>query len=394
MRKTKLLVLTMLSSMVITGCGAKAQFNDVTVKDPLTDAEQAVVLIKIQNALKENLSGYTMKSNGFRKTAINDDTENAVNTVTLFDGYYVHGEQTVKTESKSNGLIRKDEDKTTFDAFQLNDKYVALYSVDEEGEVEVDIDEGKGEDVYAYALGVVQELAQMTAYKDAKDNIKFVSNQYNETYQPVEYGSETKVLHTIQRRQAVAEIDKDFKIKSYYSYRSNESNRDPDTLEFLKKTKLYQEDKTSVEISYKARKSNENGYADLKNEILNKYVFINAPVLKAKVGDDEIQLNKQLINRKQLGYAKTEYTYSVSFGVGVAPLNEAKAITFFVEGNINKALSEDNPENVKINVGEVNLNGKVDFAVAQNVELYVQYTVETSADKSVNSVSDVSIYLI
>ena len=132
----------------------------------------------------------------------------------------------------------------------------------------------------------------------------------------------------------------------------------------------------------------------MKNEILNKYVFVNQPTLKAKVGDDEIQLNKQLVNRKRLGYAKTEYTYSVSFNVGVAPLNENKTIILFVEGNIKKAITEDNPENVKINVSEVNLSGKVDFAVAQQVELLVQYTIETSADKAVNSASNVSIYLL
>ena len=394
MKKAKLLVLSLLSSMVLAGCGAKAQFNDVTVKEELPQAEQAVLLIRIENTLKEKLSGYTVKTSEYRKTAINEATEEDVQTVTLYDGYYVHGEQTAKTENKTQGFIVKDEDKTVFDAFQLNDKYIVSYQVDDEGEVDFDIDEGKGEDVYAYALGIVQQLGQMTAYKDAKDNIKFVSNQYNETYQPVEYGSETQVLHNIQKRQTVVEIDKEYKIKSYYEYRSNESNRDPDTLEFSKKTTVYQESKTSAEISYKTRKSNESGYADIKNEILNKYVFLNNPALKAKVGNDEIQLNKQLLNKKQLGYAKTEYTYSVEFNVGVAPLAEAKVINFFVEGNINKFTSEDNPENVKINVSDVNLSGKVDFTVAKQVELLVQYVVETSADKTVNSVSSVSVYLL
>ena len=395
MKKAKLLVLTMLSSMIITGCGAKAQFKDVTVKEQLTNAEKAVLLIRIQNALKEKLSGYTVKTSDYRKTAINDDTQETVQTVTLFDGYYVHGEQTVKTETKSNGLITKDEDKTVFDAFRLNDKYIATYQVDEKDEVTVNVNEGVGEDVYAYGLAFVNDLNQMTAYKDAKDNISFVSNQYNETYQPDQaYFAESKVLHNIEKRQTVVEIDKEYKIKSYYQYRSVESNRDPDTFEYGKKTTVYQEQKTSADISYKARKSNDNGYADMKNEILNKYVFVNQPTLKAKVGDDEIQLNKQLVNRKRLGYAKTEYTYSVSFNVGVAPLNENKTIILFVEGNIKKAITEDNPENVKINVSEVNLSGKVDFAVAQQVELLVQYTIETSADKAVNSASNVSIYLL
>ena len=112
MKKAKLLVLSLLSSMVLAGCGgAKAQFKDVTVKEALTNAEKTVLLIRIQNALKENLSDYTVKSNTHRKTAINEATEELAMTVTLYDGYYVHSEQTIKTENKSNGLIVKDEDK-------------------------------------------------------------------------------------------------------------------------------------------------------------------------------------------------------------------------------------------------------------------------------------------
>ena len=396
MKKAKLLCLSTLTALLLTGCGgAKASFKEVSVEKPLTDAETVLLLAQVKSALKTKLSGFTLKMSSFEKTDISEENYEEERSITFYDGYYVHSERSTKDELKLNGLVSKEEHKVVGDRFQYDDKYVASYSVLDGEEVTVNLNQAPAETVYENGLNTVENLFNgLEAYKDSKGDIIFVDNAYAEKYTPVEFGSETKVVHTIDKDQTVIKIDKDNLVKSYYRYSSSETNKDPATDEIGNKTALVYERKVSGEFSYKDRKSNEKGYADIKAEIQNKYAFTAAPSLRAKIKDTETNVPlKTQAQSKRLGYAKFEYFVAVEFETGVAPLDDDKVLSFYLQASIKKFGAEGDAEAVTINVSNVDLKGKVDFKVAQDVDLLIKFTVELTADKASQTVSDVSVYL-
>ena len=396
MKKSKLLCLSMLSALMLTGCGgAKASFKEVSVEKPLTDAESVLLLAQVKSNLKAKLSGFTLKASSFEKSDISEENYEEERNITFYNGYYVHSERTIKDELKLNGLVAKEEHKVVGERFQYNDKYIANYSVLDGEEVSVNLNQAPAETVYENGLATVENLFNgLAGYKDSKGNIVFIDNNYVEKYTPVEFGSETKIVHTIDKSQTVIAIDKDNLIKSYYSYASSETNKDPSTDEIGSKTALVFERKISGEFSYKARKDNEKGYSDIKAEIQNKYAFTAAPSLKAKIKDSEtnVPLNVKMDN-KRLGYAKFEFFAEVEFETGIAPLDENKVLSFYLQSSLKKFGAEGDAEAVTINITNIDLSGKIDFKVAQDVQLLIKFTVELSADKASQTVSDVSVYL-
>lgn len=395
MKKTKLLCLSLLASLMLAGCGgAKAQFKDVTMKERLTNQEQTLVLSQMRSALSNKLSSFSMKSNRVDKSAISEQTTDRESTVTFYNGNYVHAEGVTKTESKTQGLIVKDEVKNTSDYFMLKDNVVGAYSVNDD-EASWRAVPGTGNAVYEAGLELIGNVMDgLVGYKDAKDNIYFIAVNYDEDYTPVQYGADTAIVHTITKSQTVLEINKDFTIKSYYSYQSRETNQDPETSEIGKKVSLVREIKSSAEFSYKNRKDNEKGYSDIKSEMSNKYIFVGNPSLNAKVGDAQFGINSQLTTKK-VGYGKYECFAQVSFEVGKAPLNEVgKELKLYLQGNINLLGSNEANTAVNIDVTNVSFAGKVDLTQQQDVDLIVKFNLELSKDKTnPGSVSDVSVYL-
>ena len=396
MKKAKLLCLSMLAAMVLTGCGgAKASFKDNTVEKELEQAEVDLLVAQVKNNLKAKLSGYTLKTSQVDKTDISETVQESDDSFTFYDGYYVHEELVEKSEQKVNGLTIKTEDKTIKDFFKYNDDYIVTYSVKNGEEATFTPSKVKGEEVYANGLQKLMQLFNgVTGYEDSKGNRIFISNNYAENFNAVQFGNDTKVVHTINKNQTVIKVDKNNLIDSYYVYQSQETNRDPDTNEIKNKVSLVSESKTSGEFSYKTRKENSKGYSAIKEEIQNKNYWIGEPSLKAKNGDTNIAIQSDL-DSKRLSYSKYEYFSMVTFQVGAAPLNEnGKQISFTLEGSLKKFATDGDPAATVINVANVDLAGKVDMTVKQQVKLAIRFVVELTGDKTVNNVSDVAVYLL
>ena len=393
MKKAKLLCLSMLASMVLAGCGsARASFKDINVEKRMENADVALLSAQIKNELKENLSSYTLKSSSLTKTAIREVKAESTQELTLHSGNIAHYERVTKRESKREGLVEKREVKTVGDLFYYNDKYVTSYVVDDD-EVSCRLQQGKADEVYEVAIEDVLDLFKnLTAYEDSKGNRMFVANAYNENYVPVAFGTDTKVVHEITKNQALIEIDKNNRPVSYYSYQSRETNQDPDTGEIANKTSLVSEAKVSGEFSYGKRKEMKKGLGDIISQIQNNYVFVNGPVLKAKYGDTELQLAKN-ITAKQVGYSKVEYFASVEFEVGAEPLNNNNSsFRFFIEGGVKKFGAEGDATAVSADI--VTFSGdKVDLTFEHEVELMMKYTVELGSE-STPVINDVFVYIV
>lgn len=393
MKKIRFACLSMLTMMTLTGCGgAKASFKEVKYEKLLTNAETTLVLAQVKANLIANLSEYSSKQVTDAKSDVKDNHNELTVTTTLYSGGYAHLEGKTLVENKSDGLIRKQETKIVQDIFRLNDEKIANYGVVDETVV-CSIQAGQENQVYENAINSVLNLFNgLQGVKDSKENIKFVSSDLEENYVPVLYGNDTKVVHTLTKEQTVVEIDKNNKIKSYYSYSSTETNQDPDTGEIKSKDVKTNETKTSATFTYKSRKDKSGNYASIKDTILNTYNFSGNPALTAKYGEDNVNIDS-LVSSKRIGYAKYEYTAMVSFDVGAAPLNEnGKTFKFILDGKIKK-LNDNETENLSKDITAVDFSGKVDFTVVQEVELVVKYTVELTSDKTVANISDVSVFI-
>ena len=394
MKKTKLLCLSMLSAMALTGCSANASFKEVKYEKNLTAAEETIILTQVKENLLAGLASYNTKTVTNIKRDLTENHNETSTEYNLYANNYAHADGKTVTESKTDGLVRKQEIKTTSDFFRLNDDYVATYRTNDDT-ITCNIQAGNGDTVYENALnGVTTLFNNLTGVKDSKGNVKFIASDVEEDYQPVLYGNETKVVHTLTKSQKVLEIDKNNKIKSYYAYSSTETNQDPDTGEIKKKDVKTNETKTTATFTYsKNRKDKGNKYASIKDTILNTYVFTDGPALKAKYNGEDIAIGSN-VSQKRLGYSKYEYVAEVAFNVGTAPINEnGKEFNFYLTGKINKFGSEDPGQDYNIPVTSVSFPAKYDFAKKQQITMIVKYTVElTGVVDGGAKVTEVSYY--
>lgn len=292
MKKIKTLFVALSSAALLASCGAKVSFKEFTFKRVLSDDEKAALIEKVKSVTFAKINKYEYED----YSVVTKLIKNSKASYKYVYNFYKNDEMEYQCTNKQSG---KDAEKVydyeyhtnfyraLFDAENL--KYAEAYEYDQDNRYSYD-----QETLFEGELGIcaMNELegailnlmdSQMKAYEDKKGNVFFAFSKVTETNQLVNYGNSKKNFHKIQKEQRIAELNKDFTLKSTNSVISVEQNRDPDTNEFYKKTKEIQSNSQSYKFYYGEKADASAKVVELRQKAKEGYrLSTSNPTVKGK----------------------------------------------------------------------------------------------------------------
>ena len=292
MKKIKTLFVALSSAALLASCGAKVSFKEFTYKRVLSEDEKTALIEKVKSVTFAKINKYEYED----CSEITKLIKNSKSSIKYVYNYYKNNEMEWQCTNKQSG---KDAEKVydyeyhtkfysaLFDEENL--KYANAYEYDEDNRYSYDQVQ-----LYPYELGLnaMGDLenaflnlmdTQMKAYEDKKGNVFFVFSNVQETNSLTAYGNSKKNFHRIQKEQRVAELNKDFTLKSLNYVISVDQNRDPDTNEFYKKTKQVSVSTYSYKFYYGEKADASAKVVELRQKAKEGYrLSTSSPTVKGR----------------------------------------------------------------------------------------------------------------
>ena len=378
----KLLIIGAATLLVLTGCNKSSggSFDEkLSYEEEMSEVETVTLLGNIKKELS-NLNKMELSYESKENADHYEMHVTAKGTITLYSDNYILTEGTTTNEETNDGLTVKKTVKTKVETGEHSSgKAIVTYRVlDDEVTYNVQkyTDETKDavlENLYTSNYSdYLSILNNHTAYK-GKDGYAFITSTYNKQVTAVEWGYGTKERINIQKNQFVCKIDKNYHIKSYYSYAEQITNRDPNSGEWYKKETTVLKNSQTIKFAYGNRASAGNKKSALTSKFDSAYfqnVIFSVPgtlntttPLPVDVEYEEkvVAVNRIHIvaianlNFAPFGTLELDPTLEVTFRSNVSaenPTNETKKISFFTDDpllkNENNKLKVDYSKFMKI----------------------------------------------
>ena len=396
MKNIKTFFVAIAAGSLLAGCGAKASWTQVSYTRVLEAAEKAVLIAKVKAATLEKLSKYEITSSEDDKTALADIHNEGKVTVEFFSNGEAFREETTKGKSKTSGETFTTELKETLALAQYETGKYAYFSEDSEDNFDYELMEiPEGYESFAIKDQLADVFARMasdeySAVENKKSMPFFVYSYEEEVYMPEAAGHEKRIQHSINRRQGLIYLNKDYTIKSCTYFESYQTNVDPDTNELSKKVKTVYEDKESQTFKYGSRGDGSKKLSSYRDIAKNSYFLVNGSTFAGKLlKADATELGNigfNLVARKQLSYSKQHLVYranNVPAAVGGDPevAVDSLKLTFtgssksnsvtdpvaidveLLVGSLQAGTSGMTLENQKLKMGKANATLTIEFDV-------------------------------
>lgn len=324
MRISKKLLIVLSAVPLLASCGVK--WKNYSYKRVLSDGEKETLVHKVLAATTPKLKGVVENYYGLSQNALRKDETTQKTQIDVFK----KGETFEKFSSEDileeKGLAKK--------AKRTRESYFALF--DEANHKFAKVDKNNNADLvetYAYSESVVLDAendaatsamsgvidliigtgpGELKAVEKKNGENFFLYSNTSETYQTVDYGKESKVVHTRAKTQYVVLLNKDLTIKTCTKFDSLEKNRDSATNEFYKKLKL--ENKTTVEylFTYGDREDAPESFAEIRKTAKSGYQ-LGALTFKAigydKDGNELNTIEFNNVYSRRLSFSKKHVSF-------------------------------------------------------------------------------------
>lgn len=395
MKHIKTFFIALSTAALLSGCGGKASWEQVSYKRELSDGERVALVEKIYAATTEKLSKYEVKRVADTKTELTQEHTEIKGTTEFFLNGEAYGETTTKVKAKEDAETLENETKYIEAYAQYDKGKYAIFGEDSEdgfdyNQVEVN------EDYPNFAVKQEMQvlLGIMNGFKaveDKKGNPFFVVSEEIETYTPdPDYTNSTKVRHDIERNEGVVRLNKDFSIKSISMYDVAQSNWDPSTHKYSNKVKTLEESSVSYSFTYGKRVDGSKKLSSYRDTAKNGYMLgnynLNAKALKQD-GTELANVAFNKIDEKSLSFSKMHLVYRAANIPAVIGEDAVDLINIKFVGSAFSNSVEDPVEiNAELAIGnlvkgdsDISLaNGKLKMGKFGN-SVVLEFDVETTA---------------
>jgi hypothetical protein len=337
MKNIKTFFVAVAAASLLSGCGAKASWEQVSYKRILNNSERISLVAKVTSATIEKLSNYEKKASYDYKTALQEAHSEEKQTGEFFSNGEAYSEDSLKEKYKMAGQTFEREVKETRAVARYDtEKYADFKENSETGfdYNEYGIPEGYESFAVKEGLDDVFNLLsnpQYLAVENKKGQQFFVYSQENEQYAPEAAGHEKRIYHEIHREQGLVYLNKDFTIKSVTYYEITQTNVDPDTMDLTKKAKTVEEIKESHTFKYGNRGDGSKKLSSYRDTAKNSFFLLNGYTFGAKLLKQDAtelgDLGFNKVNERRLSLSKKHFIYRANHApatVGDDPVNSIK----------------------------------------------------------------------
>lgn len=318
--KIKTLLVALSAASLLSSCGG-AKWKTYSYKRKYDANEKAALLLEARAATLGKISKMESKATVLEKTDLHTLKREIKASAEFFTKGEGIEEEITKETDEQNGLIEKFEktEKGSMVCFdEENHKYATigedslLGTFDYSEEV---IPEGYEGYAASEALGDIFDMLSLgaNAYEDKKGNPFFLFSDEVETYTPIEWEHDTKIVYSHQKTQYMVSLNEDKSLKSLTSYMSQETNQDPDTQGFYKRNKVVEEDTAEIKFSYGERADGSSKLSAYRDQAKNAYRLAAAPSLSITAyKEDGTELSTKSLPLKlgkQTAFSKYHFAY-------------------------------------------------------------------------------------
>ncbi len=134
---------------------------------------------------------------------------------------------------------------------------------------------------------VINTALSTNIYEDKKGNLFTFYSSVSETYTAVEWGTETKVLHQLERMQISAKFNSDYEITQASYYYDLITNQDPTTNNWYDKDQTVEKYGVQYVLKYGTRTANESRVAELNDYVDGEFIYNATPKAQYGVYDSD-----------------------------------------------------------------------------------------------------------
>ena len=325
MKKISKILMALTAAPLLASCGAKAQFKNISYERVLNNNEKAALMAKVSAATYEKINKMKLETSSKTKTDLNSMDATAKQDIEFFTNGEAQAVGQRKETNKVDGKVVEVKEKVTTTFAKYDETHFAMFTESDQDKFNYQqglLPEGYESTSVKYELDDLFIMLSATgvpgqffAVENKKGEQFLLSSQEEETYTPVLYGSDTKVLHEIHQAQSVAYFNKDFSLKSVTMYDVRKTNRDPDTGKFSSSPKLYTERKETYTFSYGSRADGSSKVGSYRETAKNGWYLgnlaLSGKLLKADATQiGSIGFTKVLEERKD--YSTKHYVFQTA----------------------------------------------------------------------------------
>ena len=272
-----------------SGAGGTDHFKEYSFTKEVTDEQKAKISDGLEKSL-DSLSSITAKYEYYGKDNLSTSKQTAEGSLKVCEdssrpnqliiNYTLSG----STNSTSDGITLTNKTKTQKKSWDGGHGYAVSATTTTNNGVTTD----------EYDANEI--IVSSKEYKDSaiKQNVSFPSSSTLEYYQNsdgsytaiysdinkdvsgVQWGNETREHISERKEQTVYKITNDYRLKSYYSYQEQSSNRDPSTNEWYGSVQVYARSYVSIEYKYGKRES--SSIEKLNSSVSNQEILLGVSV--------------------------------------------------------------------------------------------------------------------
>lgn len=271
--------------MACNGSTGKDHFKEYEFVNS-ANSEQSLL---IQEGLKKNaleISSITSKVEAFAKRGFSEASQEYETTEKYYDDpsnpnlYICESTASGYVSSEAEGIKLKQNGTVEYTEWDKGNGYRFTVTKNKvNGKSESDEDAiTQANDPLEYKtsrlLNAVSLPSSSTFYINKDGTYTVISSSIDKSVSAVEWGNGTKEHITSSKRQVVYKISKDYRLTHYYYYEEQQTNRDPDTGEWYKSTKVISRSYESKEYKYGQRAT--KSISSYDSLIADKSFFISA----------------------------------------------------------------------------------------------------------------------